>query len=126
MTKYKKNRTLKDKLKFELIFWVHFLFIVAVIFVGLFVPLQIIVAAFIVWQLHLMILNNRCILTVAQDRIDGEAGDHQPPFIATLIFRFTGKVISEKTHANILTGLFLLFLSVALLADILDFRINLF
>jgi hypothetical protein len=84
------------------------------------------VAILIIWQLHLMLLNDTCVLTVVQEKLSDKPAEEEIPFIDTFIERFTGKIISSKAHYNILTSIFLLSLTVALIADIAGIRIHIF
>lgn len=87
-----------DLIRKELLFWLHTYIIIAGVFMGLVLPLWLVVTVVILHRLHLKIFNG-CIVSHWQQK----AGDlkHTENFLQQLTFRATNKTISKHQAKRI-------------------------
>jgi hypothetical protein len=99
----------------EILFWLHLIIIFGFLFIGLVIPLQILVILIILWNLQLLFID-RCILTIWQEKVGGV--DHDQAFMQQAYKRFTGKNLSNEWVDRLLAIIPTITLTIAVIADL--------
>lgn len=112
--------SLRKRLLYEFLFWLHAAILVLIAISGFLVSLPWLIVLSALWKLHIYIFHG-CAITQLQIKLGLQAADKN--FVQVFVKRLTGRNISRQAARHTLAGIFIFAFISAIVTDLLHYKL---